>query len=174
MPPADTEASDTPKATCLRPGVTMLLAGVLLGSAGCAGERQPYIFIHEGSPDGRVEAEVRLAPCGQGWCQSLWVGLSGGDRTRVAELPEAGERSDEIAWTKDGTRVAFLVNGTQLRMYETGSGAPAGLLDLLPADGPPSTRVARGVTFSDTGAAITFDDCPRDRSGCRPGMVAMR
>jgi hypothetical protein len=75
---------------------------------------------------------------------------------------------------KDGTRVAFLVNGTQLRIYDTESGAPAGLLDLLPADGPPSTRVARGVTFSDTGAAITFDDCPRDRSGCRPGMVAMR
>ncbi len=158
----------------MRQGLTMLLAGVLVGSAGCAGERPPYVLAHESSPDGQLKAEVRLAPCGEGWCQSLWVGSSGAGGTRLAELPAEGDRSDEITWMKDGTRVAFLVNGTQLRIYDTESGAPAGLLDLLPADGPPSTRVARGVTFSDTGAAITFDDCPRDQSGCRPGMLAMR
>ena len=51
---------------------------------------------------------------------------------------------------------------------------PAGLIDLVPADANPSTRIARGVTFSDNGAAITFDDCPRDRSGCRPGLLGIR
>jgi hypothetical protein len=70
--------------------------------------------------------------------------------------------------------VAFLVNGVQLRLYDPASHAPAGLIDLVPADATPSSRIARGITFSDNGAAITFDDCPRDRSGCRPGLVAVR
>jgi len=35
-------------------------------------------------------------------------------------------------------------------------------------------RVARGITFSDNGAAVTFDDCPREHAGCRAGMVGIR
>ena len=38
----------------------------------------------------------------------------------------------------------------------------------------PSSRLARGVTFSQNGAAVTFDDCPRGRSGCKPGLAAVR
>jgi hypothetical protein len=70
--------------------------------------------------------------------------------------------------------VAFLVNGQQLRIYDAQTRTPAGQLDLVPADATTSTRIARGVTFSDNGAAITFDDCPRGTAGCRPGLVAVR
>jgi hypothetical protein len=45
---------------------------------------------------------------------------------------------------------------------------------LIDPDGFPSSRVARGVTFSTNGAAVTFDDCPRDHSGCKPGLVAIK
>ena len=39
---------------------------------------------------------------------------------------------------------------------------------------PDASRVARGVTFSANGAAVTFDDCPRGHSGCKPAMVAVK
>jgi hypothetical protein len=126
------------------------------------------------APDSRHVAEVRLSPCGTSWCESLWLGADAGSATLLAMLPPDRERGGEIAWSKDGRRVAFLINGHQLRIFDAGTRAPAGQVDLVPADGPPTSRIARGVTFSDNGAAITFDDCPRQTSGCRPGLVALR
>lgn len=149
------------------------LAAVLVCSA-CGGAAGTYELWSERAPDGRTLALVRVIPCGSGWCESLWIGTSAVDATRIVTLPRGDERCDEIAWSRDGRRVGFLINGYQLRLYDSQSHAPAGLLDLLPADGTPTSRIARGITFSDNGAAITFDDCPRDRSGCRPGMVAIR
>src|SRR4030095_13834165 len=79
---------------------------------------------------------------------------------------------DEIVWTRDGSRVAFLVDGVQLRFYDPSTLAPAGQITLVqPPAGAPS--IARGVTFSENGRAITFDECPRGRSGCRAGIAAV-
>jgi len=145
---------------------------VLAGA--CGNSPQPFTVATKAAPGGAQAALVRAAPCGSAWCESLWVGRTPEDAVRLATLAQDRERCTEIAWTRDGRRVAFLINGQQLRVYDAGSHAPAGQVDLVPADGSPTTRVARGVTFSDNGAAITFDDCPRDRSGCKPGLVAMR
>ena len=92
----------------------------------------------------------------------------------IATLAEGSERCSGIAWTADGRRVGFLVNGQQLRLYAAETQAPAGQIDLVPRDSTPPTREARGVTFSENGAAITFDDCPRAKSGCRAGLVAVK
>ena len=151
-----------------------LLPAAVLFAAACAGDPAPHVLVAEASPDRRLAAEVRITRCGDAWCHSLWTGPAGEPLALVATLPHGTERADEIAWTADGRRVAFLVNGHQLRIYDAATRAPAGLLDLVPADGPPTSRVARGVTFSDNGQAITFDDCPRNRSGCRSGLVALR
>jgi hypothetical protein len=152
----------------------MVAVLVLLGLTGCGDRSASYDLLSERSPDGRQIALVRVVPCGATACESLWVGSSPDDAVRVVVLPHGEEQCTDIAWSRDGKRVAFLINGYQLRLYDAQTHAPAGLLDLLPADASPSSRVARGVTFSDNGAAITFDDCPRERSGCRPGMVAVR
>jgi hypothetical protein len=145
-----------------------------LASWACSGTPGAYDLAAEPSPDGRQVALVRVVPCGRDLCESLWVGASAAGATRIVTLPHGQEHCDDIAWSRDGARVAFLVNGYQLRVYDARTHAPAGLLDLLAADGTPTSRVARGITFSDNGAAVTFDDCPRDRSGCRPGMAALR
>ena len=150
------------------------LAAVFLAAGACAGGPAPHVVAAEPSPDGRRRAEVRLTRCGTEWCHSLWTGRSRESAALIVTLPHETERADEIAWTADGRRVAFLVNGHQLRIYDAETRAPAGLLDLVPGDGPPSSRIARGVTFSENGRAITFDDCPRARSGCRSGLVAMQ
>ena len=89
-------------------------------------------------------------------------------------LSGPSEQAGEIAWTQDGGRVAFVVNGYQLRVFDARSGANLGAMSLVDPDGYPSSRIARGVTFSANGAAVTFDDCPRDHSGCKPGLVAIK
>jgi hypothetical protein len=147
------------------------LAALAAGS--CSSTPPAHVVVHETAPDAAHVAAVRLEPCGVAWCESLWIGSNLDTATRIVTLPGGEERCDEIVWTRDGKRVAFLINGYQLRLYDARTHAPSGLVDLVPADARPTTRVARGLTFSDNGAAITFDDCPRNRSGCRPGMLAI-
>jgi hypothetical protein len=132
------------------------------------------VVATETSPDAARVALVRVVECGGGFCESLWIGSTPDSASRISTLPHGQERCTDIAWTRDGKRVAFLINGYQLRIYDAQSHAPAGLVDLVPPDAQPPTRIARGLTFSDNGAAITYDDCPRDRSGCRPGLLAIR
>lgn len=112
--------------------------------------------------------------CEDGSCQSLWVGPTEQKAKRVEELAANSETCDDIAWTPDGGRVGFLVNGYQLRVFDAHTGKNLGAVNLIEPDASPSSRIARGVTFSSNGAAVTFDDCPRDHSGCKPGMVALK
>mgnify|MGYP003694804703 CR=1 FL=1 len=98
---------------------------------------------------------------------------AGGDGARCSAGP--AEQAGEIAWTPDGGRVAFIVNGYQLRLFDAphrrATSAP---MSLIEPDGFPSSRIARGVTFSANGAAVTFDDCRARHSGCKPAFVAIK
>ena len=154
------------------PVAGLVLASTLLLS--CRSGPDGYLVHSRTAPTANRTAAVKLTRCEGGWCESLWAGATPDTMTLVATLPQSGERCTEIVWTRDAARVGFVINGQQLRLYDTATNAPAGLVDLVPRDADPSTRIARGLTFSDTGAALTFDDCPRDRSGCRPGIVAIR
>jgi hypothetical protein len=111
--------------------------------------------------------------CETGPCQSLWIGTSRDSATRLETLAPGKDTCDEIAWTPDGKRVAFLINGYQLRVYNGETLAPAGVVTLVEPEGSPSQRIARGVTFSENGKAVTFDDCPRRHSGCRAGLMGV-
>ncbi|PYR94945.1 MAG: hypothetical protein DMF84_02820 [Acidobacteria bacterium] len=125
------------------------------------------------SPSGDLVAYILEARCALGRCQSLKIGTATNARV-VETLNEQSEESDEIAWAPDGGRVGFLVNGYQLRIFDAHTGANLGALALIEPDKSPSSRIARGVTFSNNGAAVTFDDCPRNHSGCQPGLMAIR
>lgn len=119
-------------------------------------------------------AFVREMPCGGGLCQSLWIGSTRDDAKLVGSLTAGVERCEEIAWAADGYRVGFVVNGYQLRIFDGMSGDAVGQVNLLQPEGTPSSRIARGVTFSRNGAAVTFDDCPRTQSGCKSALAAVR
>jgi hypothetical protein len=167
-----------PSAPPPRPVLTFVpVAGWVLASTlllSCRSGPESHLVHSRAAPTANRAAAVKLTRCDAGWCESLWAGPAPDRMTVVATLPLAAERCTEIVWTRDAARVGFVINGQQLRLYDTDTNAPAGLVDLVPPDADPSTRIARGLTFSDNGAAITFDDCPRDRSGCRPGIVAIR
>jgi hypothetical protein len=104
---------------------------------------------------------------------SLWVGPTERSAKKVQTLGRDSEWCEEIVWTPDGGRVGFLINGYQLRIFDAHTGARIGAVNLIEPDKAPSSRVARGVTFSTNGAAVTFDDCPREHSGCRSALIAI-
>jgi hypothetical protein len=148
------------------------VAGGVLVALGRSNAHEWEVLSANTSGNTRI-AFVRGTNCAAGVCQTIWIGPKRETATLVSTLAPGTERVDEITWTNDGKRVAFLVNGYQLRLYDGESLAPAGQFSLITPDGVPSSRIARGVTFSENGRAVTFDDCPRYRSGCRSGLVAV-
>jgi hypothetical protein len=154
-----------------------IMAAFVVGAVGFGGgyilgARRIVRFAN--APDGGGVAYVLEGRCAAGVCQSLWLGTSVKTSRVVETLSGASEEASEIAWTPDGGRVGFVVNGYQLRLFDAHTGSNLGALPLIDPDGFPTSRIARGVTFSSNGAAVTFDDCPRERSGCRPGMIAIK
>jgi hypothetical protein len=119
-------------------------------------------------------ALVKKEPCERGWCETLWVGETRDDVARVASLVAGSEHCEEIAWAKDGYRVGFVINGYQLRIFDGPSRKQVGQVNLIDPDGTPTSHFVRGVTFSQNGASVTFDECPRGRSGCKSGLAAVR
>jgi hypothetical protein len=152
----------------------VLLALATLGGY-TMGRRACELDVMAASPaDARKVAFVRERACATGRCQTLWIGTSRDDASIVSELAGSHELCEEIAWAGDGFRVGFVINGYQLRIFDGENRTPVGVVDLIEAVGSPTSRIARGVTFSPTGAAVTFDECPRSTSGCKSGLAAVR
>jgi hypothetical protein len=163
-----------------RGGGRIAAALILVFIAAAAGFAAGYflgarrVVLLAESPARDAVAYVFEARCAAGRCQSLRIGKQVTRAKIVETLSGPDEQVDEISWTPDGGRVGFLVNGYQLRIFDAHNGANLGALAIIDPDGFPTSRIARGVTFSSNGAAITFDNCPRDRSGCKPGFVAVK
>ena len=157
--------------------VAAAIAAFVVGAAAFAagwfiGGRRTVMSLESPSRDG--VAYVWEARCADGFCESLRAGPNMREARTLETLSGSAERANEIAWTPDGGRVAFLVNGYQLRVFDAHTGASLGAVSLVEPDGAPPSRIARGVTFSSNGASVTFDNCPRTHSGCLPGLVALR
>jgi hypothetical protein len=157
---------------------TAILMGAVVAAAGgfgagwLLGSRR--IVMAARSPSGDAVAFVLEGRCAAGLCQTLRIGSTASSAKVVESLSGPDEQAVEIAWAPDGGRVAFLVNGYQLRVFDAHTGRNVGATSIVDPDGFPPSRIARGVTFSTNGASITFDDCPRDHSGCRASMVALK
>ena len=168
-----------PSAPARRPPLTAwIVAAGIVAAAGLgyiAGVRRGS--VHEVMWAAPLNAQrigfVREGPCGVRRCRTLWIGGTREDAVQVASL-SGDDRCEEIAWAPDGYRVGFVIDGYQLRIFDGHSGEPKGQANLIEPEGSPTSRIARGVTFSTNGAAVTFDDCPRYTSGCRSDMVAVR
>jgi hypothetical protein len=149
---------------------------LLLAAAGAyvAGTRSVRREVAAASPPaGGAVAWVEDRRCVNGPCESFWIGADRQHATNVLTLDGWG-RCTEISWTRDARLVAFLIDGGELHVYDAAARKPAGQLTLVPqpVSGAPGS-VVRGITFSDNGRAITFDECPRGRSGCRAGIAAV-
>jgi hypothetical protein len=154
----------------------VVLAAAAVAAAYVAGKRAGAVqeLMAAAPSEATGVALVKKEPCTRGWCETLWIGDARGNAVRVASLAPASEHCEEIAWAKDGYRVGFLINGYQLRIFDGPSRKQVGQVNLIDPDGTPTSHFVRGVTFSQNGAAVTFDDCPRGRSGCKSGLAAVR
>jgi hypothetical protein len=166
----------TSRAANARLTVAALVVAAAVAAAYLAGKRAGAVQdVLSASPaEAHRVAFVRKQPCIGGWCETIWMGNTKDDAVQVASLSAGIEHCDEIAWARDGFRVGFIINGYQLRIFDAGSRTQVGEVNLIDPDGTPSSRIVRGVTFSQNGAAVTFDDCPRGRSGCKSGLAAVR
>ena len=153
---------------------TLAIACALVTATACTSRRIERYGALEWSVDRSRVAFSRDRLCEKGPCESLYVGATMETAAAVEGLVDGQETCDEIAWTKDGKRVAFLINGRQLRIYDAETRKPAGKVNLFDDGEAAAGRIARGITFSDNGAAVTFDNCPREQAGCRSGMVGIR
>jgi hypothetical protein len=160
------------RARAVLAGLAALLIAAAAFVAGwrLGGEREIKLRF---SPARDAIAFALDTPCLDGPCVSLWVGPTERSAKKVQTLGRDSEWCEEIVWTPDGGRVGFLINGYQLRIFDAHTGARIGAVNLIEPDKAPSSRVARGVTFSTNGAAVTFDDCPREHSGCRSALIAI-
>jgi hypothetical protein len=145
-------------------------AGFLVGKR--AGATQDVLSA--APPAAQRIAFIRKQPCSGGWCETIWLGPTRESAVQVASLAVDTEHCDEIAWAADGFRVGFVINGYQLRIFDPDTRKQINQVNLIDPDTTPSSRIVRGVTFSQNGAAVTFDDCPRGRSGCKSGLAAVR
>jgi hypothetical protein len=122
------------------------------------------------SPDRSRVALVEERICAGAFCQSLHVGTSA--ETAAAVGPIGPQTAHEVVWTPDGKRVGFVTSESQLLLYDAASLEAVGTVRLM-TDEAARSRLARGVTFSENGRAVTFDDCPRAHAGCRAGVVGV-
>jgi hypothetical protein len=154
----------------------IVLAAAAVVAAYFAGRRAGAVqeIMAAAPSEAKRVALVKKEPCDRGWCETLWIGDTRQNAVRVASLVPASEHCEEVAWAKDGYRVGFVINGYQLRVFDGPSRKQVGQVNLIDPDGTPTSHVVRGVTFSQNGAAVTFDDCPRGRSGCKSGLAAVR
>lgn len=147
--------------------------GAVVIATACSPHIERYSAF-EWNADRTKVAFARDRLCEKGPCESLYLGPAPDAAAALEGLADGRETCDEIAWTRDGRRVAFLINGRQLRIYDADTRKPAGKVNLFTDEPAAANRIARGITFSDNGAAVTFDDCPRDHAGCRSGMIGIR
>jgi hypothetical protein len=168
-----------PAAAAGKPLRALIVALVVIGAAALgyvmghrAGEVHELLFA--APSEARRVAFVREEPCADRICQTLWIGNTREDAEQVASLTAGTVRCEEIAWAKDGFRVGFVINGYQLRIFDGPSRKAVRTVNLIEPDGTPTSHFVRGVTFSQNGAAVTFDECPRGHSGCKSGLSAVR
>jgi hypothetical protein len=151
-------------------GAALGVGGALIVERGRSNAAARRVTRLTTAPKGSLVAFVMEEPCAPRLCRSLHVGKSESDATQVERLEN--HVVDEIAWTPDGTRVGFVVDGRELWIYDAAAPKLAGRVGLMTVDAGQS-RFARGITFSENGRAVTFDDCPRQHSGCRAGVVGI-
>lgn len=154
----------------------MAVAVAAVATAYYAGKRAGAVqeLVAAAPSEARRIAFIRKQPCDGGWCETMWIGDTRDNAVRVGTLAPGTEHCEEISWAKDGFRAGFLVNGYQLRIFDGDSRKQVGQVNLIDPDGTPTSHFVRGVTFSQNGAAVTFDECPRGRSGCKSGLAAVR
>lgn len=142
---------------------TVLVANVAFRQ----GRRQ--IVFRVLSPGGLHAAEVRSHWSVDPPAQSLWLAPAAArPPRRVAVLGEDTDWCDEIVWSPDGSRVAFLIRGVRIEVYDAETARLTARVPLVEADGYPGSREARALKLLAGGTGVEYRECVRGRQECGP------
>jgi hypothetical protein len=108
------------------------------------------------SPDGRHTATVRNHFSIDPPRQSLWV-----DGTKIVTLGEDMDWCDTVAWSRDGSTVAFLVQNAKVITVDVAARRTTGERWLVAHDGYPTSEMVCNLALSDDGQDLTFTTKPR-------------
>jgi len=118
------------------------------------------------SADGRYRASVRSHISVDPPQQTLWLrDMRDGSEIELGRLSGQAERVQSVHWSADSRRVAFLLDGTRLLVFEAASGRK--IFDRILA-GPepyPGNRCVRNLSFQADGNGVSFDLCHRWKAG---------
>src|SRR5262249_31810120 len=134
-PPAGSGAMSVTRALPAALIGAFVVAAIAFAGGYMLGARRIVRFAN--APAGNGVAYVLEGHCAAGLCQSLWIGTTVKAAKVVETLTGPSEQADEIAWTPDGGRVAFIVNGYQLRLFDARTGSNLGAMAIVDPDGFP-------------------------------------
>src|SRR4051794_26058828 len=86
----------------------VVLAAAALGYVVGHRSGEVHELLYARPTEAQRVAFVREQPCADKICQTIWLGNTREDAVQVATLVAGTERCEEIAWAKDGLRVAFV------------------------------------------------------------------
>ncbi len=122
----------------------------------------PRVAAQATSPDGQYLAFVRNHPNPDPPSQSLWLKPTYGAPKLLVELPPDQLWSDEVVWSADSQRVAFVIADAIVYVYEAGDAKRvfSGFVGRPSWDYPPR-YILEQVRLSGDGRAIAFIECER-------------
>jgi hypothetical protein len=150
------------------PQPDILAAGLLTVALAASGCGHKNVVLRTPSPDGQQAAEVRSHWALDPPSQSLWIQNEGEAPRKLAKLGEDSEWCEQILWRPDSSKVAFLINGVRLDVYDAKGANLIKQVSLVPPDRDPGSRQARDVRFSPAGDVVEFRDCSRSQPDCKP------
>ena len=126
------------------------------------------VRLRSSAPDGRTIAEVRSRFTLDPPAQSLWIKNPEEPPRKLANLQGDYEWCKKIVWSPDSSKVAFLITGLRLDVYNIRNLRLISSVPLVHVDSYPGSREARDVRFSRDGSSVEFRDCRRSQPDCGP------
>ena len=128
------------------------------------------VHLRSSSPGSRTIAEVRSRFTLDPPAQSLWIKTPEKPPKKLANLLRDYEWCEKIIWSPDSSKVAFLITGLRLDVYDLRNLRLVSSVPLVHVDSYPGSREARDVRFSRDGSSVEFRDCRRSQPDCGPAQ----
>ncbi len=122
----------------------------------------PRVAAQATSPDGQYVAFVRNHPNPDPPDQTLWLGPAKGTPKQLVKLSPDSMWSDEVVWSADSRRVAFVIADAIVQVYQADDAKRvfSGFVGRPSSDYPPR-YILEQVRLSGDGRAISFVECER-------------
>ncbi len=140
----------------------IVIAAALL--SGCGEMRRDFLprtHTVSTSPDGRSQAWVRQGFSIDPPDDHLFLKRRTGEVTKLLDLAPDADWCHTIIWTRDSSRVGFLITENRLSVFDAASAEHLAEVVLVKIDGYPGSEAVRDIAFTDDGRGAMFERIDR-------------